>query len=128
MFGIGMPELLVILGLALIILGPKKLPDIARGLGRAMREFKRASDEMRDSLQEETRDLEEVKDTIVEEMAQATEPGDVGEEAVEPEEEMGATEEDTELRETVKETGKTDEVDQADAGEESTEKEEPAPG
>ena len=34
MFGIGMPELLVILGLALIILGPKKLPEIARGLGR----------------------------------------------------------------------------------------------
>jgi len=40
MFGIGMPELLLILAIALIIIGPKKLPDLAKSLGRTMRESK----------------------------------------------------------------------------------------
>ena len=57
MFGIGMPELLVILGLALIILGPKKLPEIARGLGKAMREFRRATSDLREQFEEETKEL-----------------------------------------------------------------------
>ncbi|HWP57554.1 MAG TPA: twin-arginine translocase TatA/TatE family subunit [Candidatus Acidoferrales bacterium] len=50
MFGIGMPELLVILGLALIVLGPKRLPEIARALGKGMSEFRRATDELKDEL------------------------------------------------------------------------------
>lgn len=44
MFGIGPGELLVILVLALIIFGPNKLPDLARTLGRTVREFKKASE------------------------------------------------------------------------------------
>jgi TatA/E family protein of Tat protein translocase len=44
MFGIGMPELLLILALALIVLGPKKLPELARALGKGMAEFRRATD------------------------------------------------------------------------------------
>jgi Tat protein translocase TatB subunit len=55
MFGIGMPELLVIMALALIFIGPKKIPDIARALGRGMAEFRRATDEMKSSFQEESR-------------------------------------------------------------------------
>ncbi len=43
MFGLGMPEILLILGLALIIIGPKKLPDLAKTLGKSMREFKGAA-------------------------------------------------------------------------------------
>ena len=50
MFGIGMPELLVILGLALIVLGPKRLPEIARALGKGMSEFRRASEELKEEL------------------------------------------------------------------------------
>ncbi|NIS61590.1 MAG: twin-arginine translocase subunit TatB [Proteobacteria bacterium] len=69
MFGIGMPELLVILGLALIILGPKKLPEIARGLGRAMREFRRATNDIREQFDEETKELRDVTSTIREEVS-----------------------------------------------------------
>jgi Tat protein translocase TatB subunit len=58
MFGIGMPELLLILALALIVIGPKKLPDIAKALGRGLAEFKRATDEMKSSFSEEVRTAE----------------------------------------------------------------------
>ena len=51
MFGIGMPEMLLILAIALIVIGPKKLPDLARSLGRAMREFKRATNEFKETIQ-----------------------------------------------------------------------------
>lgn len=51
MFGIGMPEMLLILAVALIVIGPKKLPDLAKSLGRAMGEFKKATNELKDSLQ-----------------------------------------------------------------------------
>lgn len=50
MFGIGMPEMLMILAIALIVIGPKKLPDLAKSLGRAMREFKRATNEFKETL------------------------------------------------------------------------------
>ena len=51
MFGIGMPELILIAVVALIVLGPKKLPDLAKSLGRAVREFKKATSELKDTLQ-----------------------------------------------------------------------------
>jgi len=46
-FGIGMTELLVILVIGLLVLGPKRLPDLARSLGRGLAEFRRASTDMR---------------------------------------------------------------------------------
>jgi sec-independent protein translocase protein TatB len=59
MFGIGMTELLVVLVVALLVLGPRRLPEIARSLGRGMAEFRRASSDLRAtltaSLEEETR-------------------------------------------------------------------------
>jgi len=50
MFGIGMPEMLVILAVALIVIGPKKLPDLAKSIGRAFGEFKRATTELKESI------------------------------------------------------------------------------
>lgn len=60
MFGIGMPELLLLLAIALIVIGPKKLPDLAKSLGRAMREFKKATNEFKETIHIDE-DLSEVK-------------------------------------------------------------------
>jgi len=54
MFGIGMPELLLVLALALIVIGPSKLPDIARALGKGLAEFRRATDELKHTFNEES--------------------------------------------------------------------------
>jgi TatA/E family protein of Tat protein translocase len=62
MFGsIGMPELIIILVIALIIFGPRKLPELGRSLGRSIGEFKKASNELRNTLDEEIR-AEEFKE------------------------------------------------------------------
>ncbi len=50
MFGIGMQEMIMILAIALIVIGPKKLPDLARSLGKAMGEFKKATSDLKESI------------------------------------------------------------------------------
>jgi TatA/E family protein of Tat protein translocase len=72
MFGsIGMPELIIIFVIALIIFGPRKLPELGRSLGRSLSEFKKASNELRSTLEEEIR-IEEQKEAAVK--AQAATP------------------------------------------------------
>lgn len=64
MFGsIGLPELLLILVLALLIFGPKKLPDLGRTLGRSLAEFKKASNDLKRSLEEEVEDVRRSAET-----------------------------------------------------------------
>jgi len=58
MFGIGMPELILILGLALIVLGPKKLPELAKTLGKGLAEFRRAADELKDEFRKVEADMD----------------------------------------------------------------------
>ena len=69
---IGMPELIIIFVIALIIFGPRKLPELGRSLGKSLAEFKRASNELRNTLEEEIR-LEEQKPKV-EEPIHRTEP------------------------------------------------------
>ncbi len=59
MFGIGAPELLLILVIALVVIGPEKLPDLARAIGKGVGEFRKATDELKASFQgeEEFKDL-----------------------------------------------------------------------
>ncbi len=65
-FGIGLPEMAVIMGVALLIFGPKKLPEIGRSMGKAIRGFQEASKEFQNEFQREAEQLEEAISTTAE--------------------------------------------------------------
>ena len=62
MFGIGLPELVVILAVALIVLGPQRLPEVARMLGRAYGQLRRACEEFQNTIRQDLAALERQED------------------------------------------------------------------
>jgi sec-independent protein translocase protein TatB len=109
MFNIGLPELLIIAAIALIVFGPNKLPELAKSFGRAMREFRKATEEVKESFEAETKDLEELKDTLTQENLLA----DLAEEittSTEPATEPPASEEESLTPEATTETLAPDEA------------------
>ncbi len=76
MFGLGMPEILLILAIALIIIGPAKLPELAKTLGRAMGEFKRSAQDFKRSIDMETtlKDINPLDDEVKNNFKKAREP------------------------------------------------------
>ena len=116
MFGIGMPELLLLLAIALIVVGPKKLPELAKALGRGFAEFKKATNELKESLETNTdfSDLRKSFDDIQETAIDATLPSTPMEESATEESETA----DQDLH---------DEAELADSNSEDTEEQETAP-
>ena len=103
MFGIGMPELLLILAIALIVVGPKKLPELARALGRGIAEFKKATNELKESLETNTdfADLKKSFDGIQDTAIDATAPPDPVEESAALQPDSASTDSDQANKENV---------------------------
>lgn len=66
MFGIGLPEMLLIMALALIVIGPDKLPDLARSLAKGLLDLKKTAESLKTSLAEEGNPLAEIKPELEE--------------------------------------------------------------
>lgn len=64
MFGIGLPELIIIMVIALIVIGPSKLPELARAIGKGMAEFKKATQDIKESLDLDG-EFQDVKNELV---------------------------------------------------------------
>ena len=100
MFGIGMPELIMVLVIALIVIGPKKLPDLARALGRGIAEFKKATNEVKANLEigEVEEELRDMKEELADSVSGLINQSEIAEESeakddIEPDSDKGENEE-----------------------------------
>ena len=93
MFGMGVQELIIILVIALIVIGPSKLPDLAKALGKGMAEFKKASREIKESLDLDE-DFQDVRKDLVDTVSELNEPYDLEEPKKEEDEESQDTDTD----------------------------------
>jgi len=109
MFGIGLPELIIIMVIALIVIGPSKLPDLARALGRGMAEFRKATQEIKDSLDLDD-DIQEIKKDIVDSIGGLDRPIDM---------DMAGSPDNREVREAGETQKKGDDKDPADDSKEN---------
>ena len=82
MFGIGATELIIIMVVALLVFGPKRLPELARSLGRGMAEFRRASSDLRQTLQDAEPPPDSLKPAEPAESGTATEAGATAEPSI----------------------------------------------
>ncbi|MDB9823160.1 twin-arginine translocase TatA/TatE family subunit [Deltaproteobacteria bacterium] len=78
MFGIGLPELIIIMVIALVVIGPNKLPDLARALGKGMAEFRKATQDIKDSL-ELDEGIRDIKNEFVDSISGLDKPPDINE-------------------------------------------------
>ena len=117
MFGIGLPELIIIMVIALIVIGPSKLPDLAKALGKGMAEFRKATQEIKDSLDLDE-DIQEAKKDLVDSISGLDEPIDLPEFEEKEEEEAKYKDFDEALADY--ETGKEETEPSAGVGEETS--------
>ena len=77
MFNVGMPELILVFFVALLVFGPRKLPEVGRMLGKAMREFKKAADDFREYINQEPPEeiVKEVEEKLKENEAELRKEG-----------------------------------------------------
>ena len=124
MFGIGLPELIIIGVIALIVVGPKKLPDLAKALGKGMAEFKKATHEIKESLDLDE-DFNEVKKDLEDSIHDLEKPLDMEAYGVEEEPMVPELGEDLDVSgEEVKSSAgdpKSSERDQGSARDQSSE-------
>ena len=74
MFGnIGLPEMIFIMAIALLVFGPKKLPEIGRTVGRAMREFKKSTEDIKGKFEEQLRadEFKSIQDDLKKDLREA---------------------------------------------------------